>query len=419
MSEASLIQDGLPADVQAFALAAMGAAARASDPAAAVLRHWPSELDGERWVRVLAFGKASVRMASAAFGRLGPRVAESVVLAPPEWAGRLKHPQARVLAVDHPAPTERNVEAAKAVAGCAMSTPADAAVLVLISGGGSAHLTLPRSGVTLEDIRGVTDGLLRAGAPIADLNTVRRGLEQLKGGGLRAVCSGDAVTALVVSDVVGDDLATIASGPLVQGGAAGDPLAVLERWGVAANERVRAVLAGRSAGGAARKPADQRVVLNGEGLLEGMGRLSNEVGMPCRIGGEPLIGEAREAGRALAARAAGVEGAVVAWGETTVTVGEAKGLGGRNLEVALASALAMPEGRRWGVLTLATDGVDGPTAAAGAVLCSEMFAGEGRTLAANALRHHDSYHAVEMLGGLVRTGPTGTNVNDVSVVWWR
>jgi glycerate-2-kinase len=359
------------------------------------------------------------------------------VLAPPELAPRLAsdgHPGVRVFPADHPIPTERNTAAARALAESALLAPEDECVLVLISGGGSAHLTLPRSGITLDDIRSVTGNLLRAGAPIGDLNTVRRAMEQLKAGGLRSICPARRVIGLVVSDVVGDDPAMIASGPLMRPDPEDrDPAGVLQAWGVRVPPAVLdAMRAPRPTD--RRMQAEHHIVLNGPKLMEAMPNVLDAVG---RFGHrplhaartiQPLQGEASDAGRRLAAALLEVDpsgpgralAAVIGWGETTVSVGDATGTGGRNLETALAAAIALPDDRPWALITLATDGIDGPTDAAGAVLCSEMFADpRARTLAANALKQHDSYHGVEMLGGLIRTGPSGTNVNDIAVLWWR
>ncbi|MCC5823415.1 MAG: DUF4147 domain-containing protein [Phycisphaerales bacterium] len=431
MSTGPVIPEGLPPDVAHTAGEAMVRVFGLCDAGAAV-EDWfrRNELADFMRLRVLAFGKASVPMARAAFRRLDIRMSEAVVLAPPQWAGRLIHPDARVYPVDHPIPTERNIEAARALAASALGAPEDEGVLVLISGGGSAHLTLPRNGVTLDDIRTVTAALLRAGAPIDDLNTVRRSLEQLKGGGLRAICPARRVFGLIVSDVIGDDPATIASGPLCPADP-GDPLGVLSKWGVQADRHIEEVMTSPKPP-SDRPPAVHEVLLSGRMLAD---RLPDALAAeptpgagPIRVCETvaPLTGEASEAGADLAGRfiampaASATPNALLAWGETTVTVGDAAGTGGRGLELALAAAKDLPADRPWALLTLATDGVDGPTDAAGAVLCSEMFADpRAAALAANAIKNHDSYHAVEMLGGLLRTGPTGTNLNDVALLWWR
>lgn len=438
MTPPGAIPSALPADVARVAAAVLDAVLEACDAGDAVRRHFPTRLDDAASVRVLAFGKASAPMARAAFDRLGRRVSAAVVLTPPQWAGLASHPNARVFPVDHPIPTERNIHASRALAACAARADPDEPVLALVSGGGSAHLTLPRPGVTLDDIRDITGAMLRAGAPIHDLNTVRRSLDRLKGGGLRDLCPSRRISALVVSDVIGDDPATIASGPFTRANPA-DALAVLDRWGVAATEPVRAAMARIDAATEADEPGavEHRIILNGPVALAAALEAARTLCLSPDAPTPPMTGEAAPAGARLAARLMTMDADALAgeWGETTVTVtdpagvGEMAGLagtggvGGRCLEVALAAAAALADGpspRNWAVMTLATDGIDGPTDAAGAVLCSERFAdGRAVVLARHALRRHDSYHAVEMLGGLIRTGMTGTNVNDLALAWWR
>lgn len=431
-----VLPEGLPSEVAHTAGEAIVRTLGLCDADAAVDAWFArNELAEFLHLRVLAFGKSSVPMARAAIRRLGIRLSRAVVIAPPEWAGRLNHKNATVAPADHPIPTGRNIDAARVLAAAAHEAPENEGVLVLISGGGSAHLTLPRSGVTLDDIRSVTQALLNAGAPIEDLNTVRRSLEQLKGGGLRAICPAKRVFGLVVSDVIGDDLSTIASGPLMAC-ETGDPVGVLKKWGVEAPAHVLTVMRTPKAFGE-HVPARHEILLSGQKLIE---HLPNALAshptpgaVPIRVGPvvQPVTGEAAKAGAELAAQFLAMPrpsdpdapNALLAWGETTVTVGDATGTGGRNLELALAAAVALPTDRPWALLTLATDGIDGPTDAAGAILCSEMFEDpRARTLARNALKNHDSYHAVEMLGeggGLIRTGPTGTNLNDIALFWWR
>jgi glycerate-2-kinase len=433
LNPAPVLSEGLPDDVAHTALAIMSRVLDRCEPGRAVT-DWlnVNELGAFRRIRVLAFGKASVPMARAAIERLDIRMSQAVVLAPPGLAGGLDHPDCSTHTVDHPIPTRRNVEAAGALAECAMAAPEDECVLVLASGGGSAHLTLPRAGITLEDVQRTTNALLRAGAPIEDLNAVRSAMDQLKGGGLRAICPADAVRVLLVSDVIGDDPGVIASGPLATPRPS-DPLGVLRRWGVDVPAHVANVIATPKAV-TDRPPAEHHVLLSGARLLPA---LRDDLHAPDGPGCSPidaqpppppLTGEASEAGRRLAGRLAslaeppapGGPNGVLAWGETTVAVGSASGSGGRSMELALSAAHALPPGRGWAVLAFATDGTDGPTDAAGAVLCSEMFQDpRARELAASALTNHDSYHAVEKLGGLIRTGPTGTNVNDIAVLWWR
>lgn len=361
---------------------------QACDAAAAVRNHWPTELDSVPATRLLAFGKAGAHMAAAAIERLGTRLSQAAIICPPEHTHLINHPNATAHPADHPLPTERNIAATQALEACARTADPTEPTLVLISGGGSAYLTAPRPGVTLEHIRDTTNRFLRAGADIQELNRHRQQLERLKAGGLLRACASERVIALVLSDVIGNDLGTIASGPLV------------------GEDRGRA--------------AEHIIVGDNRLAVEAAGGAFRDHGLTPRVLDGALVGEASEVGRGLAAMAVESGGCVLGGGETTVTVGGGSGLGGRNLELALSAALAMPADRDWAVLAFATDGVDGPTDAAGAVLTSEMLRDPAaRAMGARALAEHDSYHAAERLGGVIRTGATGTNVNDVAAVWMR
>src|SRR5262245_2660920 len=227
----------------------MGAALRAADAAKALDHHWVG-VRGR--VYMLAVGKASVPMGCAAAGRIGAALAEGVVTAPPESAGARDFAglPVRIFACDHPLPTARNVEAARAAAGLAARVGAEDTLVALVSGGGSAHLTLPAAGLTLEDLAEVTRLLQLAGAPIGELNTVRKHCEDLKGGRLAAMCRG-RIEAYILSDVVGDPLDVIASGPTAPDPTTfADALRVLEQRGLAG--RVAAVDAHLKSGAAGR-----------------------------------------------------------------------------------------------------------------------------------------------------------------------
>lgn len=397
----------------------------AADPARAVDRAWPGDLEPP--VVLIAFGKASVAMGEAAARRLGPGLARGVVVGVPERiAAYAPPPGVEVLPADHPLPTERNARAGEAIERVARSVGPGETALVLVSGGGSAQLTLPPAGVPLGDVRALTDALLRAGATIGELNAVRKHLDRLKGGRLAVLLAGAGrAEALVLSDVLGDRLDVISSGPT-----APDPttyaeaLAVLAGRGVPAPDSVRAHLEAGARGEHAEtpKPGDPAVervrhrVIANNAVAVGAARAAIEgLGVPVRVR-TGVVGAAADRGRELAAELAGPPGAVVWGGETTVTVGEATGVGGRNQELALAAAIEL-DGRPGVVLAFGTDGVDGPTDAAGAVVDGRTC---GRIRAAGldpgaALRAHDSHRALDAAGALVRTGPTGTNVNDIAV----
>ena len=410
---------------------------------------------GTTWI--VSIGKASAAMASAAVGELGER-ARGVVgvglgggggvpslargaLRVGDWSGAGERLGAgEWLVADHPVPSERNVAAATRVLEFVRRVPSEETLLVLLSGGASAMLCLPREPLTLGDVAAVTEALLRAGAPIEELNAVRKHCEVLKGGGMAAArggCGAGRIVTLVLSDVLGDRLDVIGSGPT-----APDPttfagaLAVLERRGVLeASPAMTALLRRGAAGGEPEtvKPGDllwarveNRVIGNNRLAIDAAAAACRAAGyavVACREGVE---GEAAAVGRALAAEArrlatetgeGGARGAIVWGGETTVTVGDATGLGGRNQELALAAAMELDGVEGITVLSLATDGRDGPTDAAGGVVDGST-AGAMRAAGfgpAEALTRHDSYRALAAAGALVTTGPTGTNVNDVMV----
>ncbi|MFK7882876.1 MAG: glycerate kinase [Phycisphaerales bacterium] len=390
MNQTNTIPKALPPEVHNIAAGIIASTLAACDPAIAPQNHSPTELNHARSVRVLAFGKAAAHMAAAAIDQLDDRLSQAVIICPPEHIHLVNHPRATVHPADHPLPTERNIAAADAIEQCARSADPNEPTLVLISGGGSAHLTSPRPGVTLEHIRETTKQLLRAGADIHELNTARRQLERLKAGGLLHACASQSVHALVLSDVLTNDLNTIASGPLM---ATDLP--------------------------AYRPPAQHTIIADNQTAVSAAANAMRSHKLDPLILGQPLTGEASVAAKRLTARAIETNQPILAGGETTVTVGSSTGLGGRNLELALVAALAMPMDRSWTVLTFASDGIDGPTDAAGAVLTSEMFQSRAaRAEATAALANHDSYPAIESMGGLIRTGPTGTNVNDIAAVWF-
>lgn len=413
----------------------VGAALGAGDPAAAVLSRWPTFLDHQRAgsVRLVAIGKASVSMSSAAAERLGGALERGVVLAVPERIGSVPLDARLVVhAADHPLPTERNVAGARAVQALVESCTPDHTLLVLISGGGSAHLTLPAAGLTLEDLRAVNRALQHAGAEIQPLNAVRKHTEELKGGRLAASCRAGSVVSLVLSDVIGDDLSTIASGPT-----APDPttyaeaLEVLRRFGCehvapAVTRHLREGAAGRLA--ETPKPGDpgmervrHTIVANNRTVVEAVAARARRLGYATEVLEDPVLGEARDAGARFARQAltmgCGGSAALVAGGEPVVRVGEGAGRGGPSQEFALGAALALGSARHVAILAFSTDGVDGNSDAAGALLPAGLLeAARARGLDAEAaLARHDATACLDALGAALRTGPTGTNLNHVFV----
>lgn len=421
---------------RADVLAALGGALAAADPAAAVTRHFHRSRRGllvggnrlplpEGRVFVLAFGKAAPAMAQAALAVLeGCEIAGLVASPSGTAAGSLE-----AVAAGHPLPNAGSLAAGRRMLELAGEASRHDLVLVLVSGGGSALAEAPAPGLALHDLEEVNRALLRSGAPITEVNTVRRHLSAFKGGRLAAAAAPAPVVTLILSDVVGSPLEAIAGGPTVP-----DPTtysgarAVLRRWGVLPPPAADALLA---EGEAHRRPETPKggeafagpvvVVADGAAAAEGAAAAARERGLQARVGSAVLEGEARLVGARLAARARRLRpGEMVLFaGETTVTVTGA-GRGGRNQELALAAGMTLERsGTGALVASFATDGVDGPTDAAGGIGDAGTVArGErlGRNAAA-ALAANDALPYLEAAGDLLRCGPTGTNVGDVMVAY--
>jgi len=414
------------------ARAILAAAVAAAEPAALVAdRLRAAPLPGTGRVHVAGIGKAAAAMLRGAREALGDRIAGGVLVVPQPADA----PESIAVHVGgHPLPDEGGRRGAEAVLALAEGLGADDHLLALVSGGGSALLTLPPDGVSLDDLRATTDLLLRAGADIAELNCVRKHLDRLKGGRLARAAAPAAVTALVLSDVVGDPLDVIASGPVSP-----DPSTfagareVLEHRGVldAVPASVRRHL--DAAGDESPGPDDPcfarveaAVVGSNWMAVDAAAAAARARGWTAEARGEPVTGEAREVGARLGrfARAVRERGrpmqppaCLVVGGETTVTV-RGDGRGGRNQEVALGAALALDGLDGVLVASLGTDGIDGPTDAAGAIATGDTLArAAARGLDPHdALVRNDAYPFFAALGDLIVTGPTGTNVMDVQVV---
>jgi hydroxypyruvate reductase len=401
-------------------------------------------------VRVVGIGKAAGAMARGAVAALWDRLdpLDRGVLVVPAGQEAETPPGFAVFGGGHPVPSAAGVRGARDVLALAEGLVEGDLLLCLISGGGSALMTLPPDGVPLADLQATTGALLRAGAPIRELNTVRKHLDRLKGGRLARAAAPARVLALVLSDVVGDPLDVIASGPVSPDPSTfADAVAVLERrrlWPTGVPASVRAHLERGLRGEAEESPGpgdpafshvETHVVGSNRLAAEAARREAERRGYRTLLLSTVVTGEAREVGRVLAGL--GTEAlrsgsplappaCLVAAGETTVTVTGA-GRGGRNQEVALGAALALDdlwseaaaaEADRVLVFAAGTDGIDGPTDAAGAIATVATCA---RARAAGldprrALADNDAYPFFSTLGDLVVTGPTGTNVMDLMLV---
>jgi glycerate-2-kinase len=371
-------------------------------------------------------------MARAAAEQLGDAPAGGIVLGPAELVGGLDFGGVSAMEVDHPLATERNAFAAREVEALVGSLGTGDTLLVLISGGASAHLTLPSEGVSLEGLRSATDELLRAGTTIDELNCVRKHSERLKGGRLAALASPARVVVLVLSDVVGDRLDVIGSGP-----AAADPstyadaLHVLEQRGVASRcaevarhlERgVRGEIEETPKPGDVRLKGVETTIIGSRATAVGAARAwALGCGFEVVDVNAEVVGESAAVGRALARRALDHGGRAAAWiigGETTVSGVTPGALGGPAQELALAGAIELEGAARSMLVSFATDGIDGPTSSAGAWVTGETVAAMRRKGldAPAALASHQSHRALEASSSLITTGPTGTNVNDIGVL---
>jgi hydroxypyruvate reductase len=386
-------------------------------------------------VVVVGAGKASGPMAQAVEDCLGGRISAGLVA-----AGTSYRPLRRIVVREagHPLPDTRGEAAAAEILTLVSGLGPDDLVLCLISGGGSALLPLPREGLTLRDEVATTDLLLRSGADIVEINTVRKHLSRVKGGQLARAAAPARVATLVVSDIVGSPLDGIASGPTVPDPTTfADALAVLAKYRL--TERVPpAVLATlrRGAGGElpeTPKPGDrafagaETAVIADNATAARVAVAEGEaVGFRAQLLSTYVEGEAREVGRVLAGIGREIlatgnplppPACLVCGGETTVTV-SGTGRGGRNQEVALSAGRALAGLADVLVVSFATDGIDGPTDAAGAVADGTAWA-RARAKGFEPARHladNNAYPVLDAVGDMIRTGPTNTNVNDLMLI---
>ncbi|WP_440991047.1 glycerate kinase type-2 family protein [Haloarchaeobius baliensis] len=385
------------------------------------------DLDSFSTVRLVGAGKGAGRLAAALVDVLDGRVDGGVVVADePADAGPVD-----VCVGDHPVPTDRNVDAARRIRDCVADAPADALVLVALTGGASALLTLPAGALTVDDLAGATRDLLDSGASIDELNAVRKHCSAVKGGRLAGAGAPTRLVTLAVSDVVGDDPSVVGSGPTAPDSTTyTDALAVLDRYEVdapAVREHLQRGVDGTEpetprADDPAFDRADYHVLANAETALSAAATEARERGYEPLVLSSCIEGEACEAGRfhAAVAREASATGrpvrppaVLLSGGECTVSVG-GDGIGGPNLEFGLAAALALRGTDDVAVAAVDTDGRDGSTDAAGALVDGATVTDEGAARA--ALADNDSLGYLEERNAVPRTGATGTNVNDLRVV---
>ncbi len=383
------------------------------------------DLSGVARVRVIGLGKAAVPMTSAIESMFPDLPLEGAAVAPSAApVNRL-----RVLAGSHPVPDESSARGAEALMEQARSTRSDELLVVAISGGGSALVTLPVPGVALHDLKSITHALLLAGATIYELNVVRKHIDGIKGGRLLEAAAGaGSVVSLVLSDVVGNPLDAIGSGPTVPDPSTyDDAMGVLDKFDLTdVSPAITALLErGQSgelddtpAGGAVFERQIVHIVGDSATAAQAAYDAAVAAGITARVVTTTLTGEARDVANRIISEAPHDRGVAIYAGETTVTVA-GSGRGGRNQELALAAGIALAGIDDLVVASVGTDGRDGPTDAAGGF-------GDGDTItrasaagldAAACLADNDSYRVLEATGDLVVTGPTGTNVGDLVIVY--
>ena len=450
-NRAQLIENGetlLVRKARAIALQSLECALNAADPKQLV--HSKIKLENSclrvagntfdllkfKHVYVVGGGKASGAMAEAIEEILDTQITCGVVNVP--YGTKRQTRIVELNEASHPVPDNAGVEGTRRMMAIAEQAETDDLVVCLLSGGGSSLMPLPREGVSLEDNQAVTTALLKSGAAITEINVVRKHLSAFKGGWLAKKAYPATLINLVLSDVVGDPMDSIASGPTVPDPSTfSDAQKVLEKYGlwIAAPSSVRRIFSQGSeglleetlkAGDSAFANVHNVVIGNNRtGSLAAAEYLKSE-GLKTIHFDEPLEGEARQIGTGLAKFASKVSAydfslpkplAVVAGGETTVTV-TGQGLGGRNQELALAAVLHIKDAETCVIASLSTDGVDGPTNAAGAIVDGYTLkrAMQVKLDPEKFLAENDSHTFFSQLNDLIVTGATGTNVNDISVI---
>lgn len=413
-------------------IASFKAAVEGADPIRMLPTHLPGLPKGR--TIVVGAGKAAASMA-VAVEQHWPADAPLEGLVITRYQHGLPTERIKVVEAGHPVPDESGERAARQIMKLAQGAGPDDLLLVLVSGGGSSLLALPAEGVTGDDLKATTRELLRCGAPIQDMNTIRKHLSAIQGGRLAALCPAPVI-ALIVSDVTGDDPTHIASGPCAPDPTTfGDALEVIRRWRVKAPPRILEYLERGDRGEIQETPkpgdpifarVENRVIATAQRSLLAAAEFFARHEVPAVILGDSVTGEASEVAKVYAALARQIDRyshpfetpvALISGGECTVTV-QGNGRGGRCAEFLLWLGLELDGQAGTWALACDTDGIDGSEDNAGAVLAPTALADaraaglDPRRLA----RNNDAYSFFHVLGDLVVTGPTRTNVNDYRVI---
>lgn len=372
-------------------------------------------------VFVMGAGKASAAMAHAIERVLGRRITGGLINVPDGIETRLR--RIELQPCGHPIPDERGAQGARRMLEIAHAAGARDLVIALISGGASAMLPAPAPPLTLKAKQQLTRALLACGAAIHEMNTVRKHLSLIKGGQLTQAAFPARIHTLMISDVVGDDPEVIGSGPTVPDpSSAADAKRILKKYGLTAPGVAAALHETPKPGDPVFAHARYRIVASNQQAIAAAAERARELGYRTRVFSTSVEGETRDVAAQHAELARRIlkrgwrPACLLSGGETTVTV-RGKGLGGRNQEFVLAAILALGSAGPVTVLSAGTDGIDGPTDAAGAIADSSTL-NRAEALGLNPrayLGNNDSYHFFKPLNALLKTGPTGTNVADVRI----
>jgi len=375
-------------------------------------------------VILVSIGKAAWRMARAAVDILGDRIKKGIVIT------KYNHSEGPIERLEiyeagHPLPDENTLKATKRALELTTGLSEEDVVLFLISGGGSALFELPKNGISLEELQDITNQLLKSGADIVEINTVRKHLSKVKGGRFAKHVYPARIVSLILSDVLGDKLDSIASGPTYPDSSTSEQaLEIIKKYNVQVSQFVLEAL----------KEETPKQLVNVESHIIGSvksacqkaNELAQSYGYNSLILTTTLNCEAREAGKFLASIAREISendrplkkpAAIITGGETVVHV-KGNGKGGRNQELALSFAIKIAGSKNVALCSFGTDGTDGPTDAAGGIVDGETYLKikQAGHKPEEFLENNDSYHALKIAGDLLITGPTGTNVNDVVIM---
>jgi glycerate-2-kinase len=412
---------------------------KAADPKSSVkeaLRNLKDELNKARRIIVIGFGKASIKMAEGCEEELSDKIYDGAIIAPKGIEDK-KLKIIKVFEGTHPIPSEVNVESAKKLISVCSNLTSEDLVICLISGGGSSLLTFPANDISLEEKKLTTDVLLKSGADIREINTIRKHISKVKGGQLLNFLKPAKVVSLILSDVVGDPIEYIASGPTSPDSSTfKDALSIIKKYNLV-NKLPKSVVERIEKGVRGEiletpKPGDEIfnnvkniIVSNNMKSLVAMEKKASSLGYNTIILTSYAQGESREVGKFLCAVIKQISSydipikkpaCVILGGETTVTV-KGNGKGGRNQELVLSIVLNCKDVKNFVFSSIGSDGIDGYTDAAGAI--ADNFSLEDAVNSGlkpeEFLENNDSYNFFKQTRDLIFTGPTGTNVNDFTV----